>query len=261
MPATMSPAATAPTAFKQQIITLITELHACDTIISDIRTNRRLGTTERLDRLEASLSASQHTINQSFTSWRRVIGSRMDTGDEIARSAIDCATRDLQSTVQRKLRDVATNRVRSKHELEIPGFGELRRRWIAIETSIIMAIDALGERFQSTPPRPQPHYQAPPPPAPAPPAMRPHETIISIAELTTLREHMKNSWVERSLGARQSCFVNVYDENEVRWERPAEGYIKFLPDVSRLQRPVSPDEDEDEQLWDEERPTRRYGGR
>jgi hypothetical protein len=249
--ATMSPT---PQAFKQQVLDLIAELRVCDTLIEAIRTNRRLGTTEKLDRLQSSLSASQRTIESSFTSWRRIIGSRMDLGDESARAVLDRAIRDLQNTVQRKLKDVATNRVREKHEREVPGFGELWRRWIAIENTVISAIDTCGEHYECapvqdnhTPPRPSPIHQYTPQPVQEPtrPRVNPDEVVISIKDLVELRNHMKNSWVERSLGTRGTCFVNVFDENDVRWERP-DGFVKCLPRGARIPRPAYVESDDGE---------------
>lgn len=246
----MSPS---PIAFKQQVSDLIAELRVCDTLIQSIRTNRRLGTTEKLDRLQSALSKSQRTIELNFASWRRVIGSRIEFGDDIARAALDRATRDLQSTVQKKLRDVAANRVKEKHEKETPGFSELWRRWNAIENAVIAAIDTCGERFEcappqnhpalmSGPPRPQPQPQGPPRPM-----LKPDEVIISMKDLAELKMHMRDSWVERSLGGRGTCFVNIFDESDVRWERP-DGFVKMLP-RERRPRPTYVEVDSEEETW------------
>lgn len=246
----MSPS---PTAFKQQISDLVAELRVCNTLIESIRINRRLGTTEKLDRLQSALFKSQRTIELNFASWRRIIGSRMEFGDDIARAALDRATRDLQSTVQKKLRDVATNRVREKHEKETPGFSELWRRWNAIESAVIAAIDTCGERFECAPPqnhpapisapqRPQPQPQEPPRPT-----LKPDEVIISMKDLAELKMHMRDSWVERSLSGRGTCFVNVFDENDVRWERP-DGFVKMLP-RERRPRPTYVEVDSEEDTW------------
>jgi hypothetical protein len=226
-------AAMSPTAFKQQVSTLLSELLECDNIIEAIRVNRRLGTTEKLDRLQSGLETSRVTIEADFNDWRRLVGSRMELGDEMSRGVLARAISDLRGTVQKKLKDVATNRVRERHEREVPGFGELYRRWQAIEVTVIQAIHTLGDRLEAanlTPkptPSPQPRPQPQEPAKPARPQPKSDEAIVSIKELILLTDHLKNSWIEKSVGGR-SCFVNMFDEREIAWEKP-NGFVKMLP--------------------------------
>ncbi|KAF4630476.1 hypothetical protein G7Y89_g7661 [Cudoniella acicularis] len=219
-----------PSAFKQQVTQLISELTRCFELCDAIRANRRLGSThEALDSLQYGLKESAHGIQLEFNALRKVIGSRMDLGDETARNSMNRAIREVQTSIQARLFDIAyRKRDRETHDPELPGFRDLLRKVERIEDTASDTLEDLGQRFESEKqeaakpkPQPQPKKEAPKP------KPKTDEAIISLKELDYLINHMKNSWVEKSV-AGKSLYVNVFDDKKTQWEKP-EGFIKALP--------------------------------
>jgi hypothetical protein len=221
-----------PTPFKQQITQLLSELNRCHELCMAIRQNRKLGpTTDALDNLQSTLASDASSIQTSFVTLRKLLGSHMDLGDDSSRNALNRSIREVQSEIEPKLADIAYKR-REKGETEVPGFRELTRKWKKIEESVDSTLEALGQRIEeskSTPP-PKQHKTEPKPEKKSqqkPIQHKTDEVVISLKELDHLLEHMKNSWVEKSV-AGKVLYVNCFDDKRSQWEKP-EGFIRPLP--------------------------------
>jgi hypothetical protein len=247
-----------PTAFKQQVTQLVSELTRCWELCEAIRANRKLGpTTDALNRLQAGLKSSASSIQVEFTTIRKLVGSRFDLGDETSRHSLNRSIREVQSDIQTRLADIAYKR-RESHDPELPGFRDLLRKWHRIEENVTYTLEDLGQRLEDAKvapkPKPQPKPEAKPEPKPAKqeqPKTKPiphkaDEVVISLKELDHLLEHMKNSWVEKNV-AGQILYVNAFDDRKSQWEKP-DGFIKALPKPTKPQKAP---------VWEEEKPTHK----
>jgi hypothetical protein len=214
-----------PTAFKQQVAQLVSEITRCFELCDAIRTNRRLGSThEALDQLQLGLKDSAHEIQIEYGTLRNVIGSRMELGDETARTTLTKAIRDVQSSIQPRLNDIAYRR-RDSRDPEVPGFRELSRKLAKVEGGVLEALESLGRRLGE--PKPEIPKPTTTPKQPQKPKLKLDEAVISLKELEALMGHMKNSWVETAV-AGKILYVNVFDDKKSQWDRP-KGFIKALP--------------------------------
>lgn len=223
-------------AFRQQVIQLLSDLTRCYELTDAILTNRRLGSThDSFDRLQDGLKASASEIQLWFNLLRRVIGSKMDQGDEKARSAMDISVRDTQMVVRAQLFDIAYKRRDKREPAEAPGFKDLLRRCRVIEREVTDILQNLGQRLEeksddkkitttktyavkSTVDNFEEHNGD-------------EEVAIRLKDLDTLLNHMKNSWVEKRV-AGEILYINKFDAAKTQWERPT-GYIKQLARSSR----------------------------
>ncbi|KAE8448956.1 hypothetical protein EG329_008752 [Mollisiaceae sp. DMI_Dod_QoI] len=232
-----------PTAFKQQIAQLVSELEKCDDLCQAIRSNRRLGSTsDALDLLQHDILNSATSIDSSFKALRSIIGSRMDLGDELARSKLNHSIRELQLTIQPRLSEIAYRRREgsTRDLVEIPGFRKLNERWIKIHYDVSENLESLGHRLKAlakssdSAPTPKPAFKKsePVPAAAAGRVARHDESIISNRQLDDLVAHMKMCWVEKEERG-EVVYVNVFDEKKVQWERPS-GYVKALESRRRV---------------------------
>jgi hypothetical protein len=231
------------TAFRQQVTQLLSDLTRCYELCDAILTNRRLGSThESFDRLQDGLKSSASEIQLQFNLLRKVIGSKMDQGDDKARSAMETSVRDTQMEIRAKLFDVAYKRRDGRNSPELPGFRELLRRWRMIEREVTDTLQSLGQRLEekksdkkaddkkkttaktyevkSTADPYDPYEQE-----------ETEQVTIRLQDLDTLLKHMKNSWVEKWVGG-DILYINKFDSAKTQWEKPT-GYIKHLPRSSR----------------------------
>jgi hypothetical protein len=228
------------TAFRQQVTQLLSDLARCYELCDAILKNRRLGSThESFDRLQDSLKASASEIQLQFNLLRKVIGSKMDQGDEKARSAMQISVRETQMEVRAKLFDIAYKRRDGRDSPELPGFRDLLRRWRMIEREVTETLQDLGKRLEDKKTDDKKDKKA---------TMKSYavrsatsdkyehvdeneEVTIRLKDLDTLLNHMKNSWVEKWV-AGEILYVNKFDAAKTQWERPT-GYIKQLSRSSR----------------------------
>lgn len=240
-----------PTAFKQQVGQLLAELAKCNELCNAIRENRRVGSVHQaLDNLQSGFKDSASRIQVEYAASRKIIGSRMELGDETSRSFLSRAIRDVLSSIQPRLHDVAYRR-RESHDPQLPGFRDLSRKLANIEADVLDALNDLARRIDAAKPEipkpttfkhaPKPQQQQPQPQQPRP--QQKDDLIVSKKELDILVQHMKNSWHEVSV-AGKILYVNAFDDQKSRWDRP-EGFIKTLP---RAPKPAT-------------RPTREHAGR
>ena len=222
-----------PSAFKQQVTQLLSEFNHCLELCNAVLANRRLGSTHQaMDNLQTGLTLSTQSISTEFNTLRKLIGSRMDLGDDTARNSLNRAIREVQSDIQSRLTDIAYPKVdHERREQKAPGFRELLKKLERIEYDVSLNLESLGQRLQAA--------KAPKPSTPAPKKeekLRPksEEVTVSLKELDHLMQHMKNSWVEKKVEGK-SLFVNVFDDKKVSWERP-EGFVKFLPAPKKVVR-------------------------
>ena len=61
--------------------------------------------------------------------------------------------------------------------------------------------------------------------------LKANEVTIMLEKLNFYMEHMNNNWVEMSVNGE-----DVFDERRKQWERPVEGCVKPLPEVSKPTR-------------------------
>jgi len=229
-----------PTAFKQHMGQLISDLTRCYELCDAILDNRRTGSKhESLDRLQQGLKSSASAITIEFGSLRKVFGSRMDLGDDIARQAIKANIREIELDIEKRLSDIANRRNDG-----LPGFRDMLRHVERIDDSVADTLEALGQRLKR--PVEQPAQKKPEVPKPTPKPKKQDEIIINLKELERYTDHMKNSWAE-TVVAGKILYVNQWDEKNNQWERP-NGFIKALPKSSKPTR--VPD-------WDEPLPPRR----
>jgi hypothetical protein len=215
-----------PTAFQHQITELVAHLlrcrEHCDTILTNRRISREHG---NLDNLRAGLKTCSNSIWFEFNALRNILGSRIDLGDETARHAVSRNTRDLEASVEYKLRDIAARRNNGP-----PGFKDILRTVERIEEKVKTAMIDLGSRFGAGTPsstallstamvrvRTAPKLKS---------AMK-SSNRVSLTEVDNLRDHLKDSWEETRVGS-SILYVNCYDRSKTQWTRP-HGYIKPLP--------------------------------
>jgi hypothetical protein len=140
-----------PTAFKQQVNQLISHLTRCYELCDNIIANRRISERhEHLNNLRAGLKAACSAIQIEFNTLRKVLGSRMDLGDDPARHALNRNIRELEIDIEARLYDIASRRTDG-----LPGFRDMLRRVQGIEDGSKDIIEDLGERLRA-PPMPVP---------------------------------------------------------------------------------------------------------
>jgi hypothetical protein len=223
-----------PTAFKQQVTQLISDLVKCYELCDAILQHRRLGSThESFDRLQDGLKSSASQIQSQYNLMRKVIGSRMDQADEKARQAINTSIRDLQLEVRTKLFDIAYKRRDGRDSPPLPGFRDLLKRWRRIEQGVMDTLQALGQRLEEKKSNSSPKRSY---------AVKEvdkyviHEDVadevtIRLQDLDILLDHMKNSWIEKNV-AGNVLYINKFDASKTQWEKPT-GYIKQSKGSSR----------------------------
>lgn len=223
-----------PTAFKQHMSQLISDLTRCDELCYSILENRRTGQKhESLDRLQKGLKLSANTISIEFTSLRKVFGSRMDLGDDTARRAIKANIREIELDIEKRLSDIANRR-----DDGLPGFRDMLRRVERIEDDVADTLEALGQRLEKQAEKKS--EKKPEVPKPTPKPKKQDEIVINLKELAKYTDHMKNSWAE-TVVAGKILYVNCWDEKKNQWERP-DGYIKAIPKSSKPPRVPTWDE-------------------
>jgi hypothetical protein len=211
-----------PQALTQQITLLLQELSHCLDLCTSILANRRLGPTHSaLDTLQSTLTLSSQSISTSFSTLRKLIGSRMDLGDEVSRTAIGRASRDLKEEVVGRLEEIAFPREGRREERA--GFRELGRVVEGIEWEVSKTLESLGQRLQVVKSAPRPTST----PQHKHKGRKPDEVCISLKELDLLMAHMKNSWVEKVDSRGKRIWINALDEKKFVLERP-DGFIKSL---------------------------------
>jgi hypothetical protein len=230
------------TAFRQQVAQLLSDLTRCDELCDAIQNNRRLGSThESFDRLQDSLKSSAGEIQLQFNLLRKVIGSKMDQGDEKARSAMEISVRDTQMEIRAKLFDIAYKRRSGRDSPELPGFRDLLRRWRLIEREVTDTLQNLGQRLEEKKTDDKKEKKDKKKTTTKTYSVKStvedeeheenDEVTIRLKDLDTLLNHMKNSWVEKWV-AGEILYVNKFDSAKTQWERPS-GYIKELTRSSR----------------------------
>ena len=231
-----------PTAFKQQVAQLISHLTRCYELCDNIIANRRISERhEHLNNLRAGLKAACSAIQIEFNTLRKVLGSRMDLGDDPARHALNRNIRELEIDIEARLYDIASRRTDG-----LPGFRDMLRKVQGIEDGSKDIIEDLGERLRAPPmpipiarptttPKPTEKPATPRPATPKP--KKTDEVVMSVKELEKLLSHVKSCWEERNV-AGKTLYVNCFDDTRRQWERP-EGFIKSLPKVAKPPRTPS----------------------
>lgn len=216
-PSQSSTATMSPTAFTHQFTHLLAQISSSLDLCTTIPTTRRLGTTHHaLDTLTSSLHTTTHSLTTEFSTLRALLGSRMDLGDDTARTALKTSIRAIEA-VKARLSDIAYPQGKERREDNLPGFRELARRVEAIEYESSRAIEALGQRVR------------------AEKAPRKREGDGEAGELERLRAMVRNSWVEMVRGGER-CWVNVADEKVVVYIRPVEGFVKVEGKAKKVVR-------------------------
>jgi len=239
-----------PTAFKQHVTQLLSDLQRCTELCTIILQNRRVGNKhESLDRLQTGLIAASKSITIEFNALRAVFGSRFDTGDDICRHAVKGAIRSVELDVEGKLEDIA-----SKRNDGLPGFRDMLRKIQMMEQNVLDNFESFAQRLER--PAPQPTTKVPEskpkPKQPEPKKPKSDEVVMQLKEFEKYIDHMKNSWTE-TLVAGKILYVNAWDEKKLNtWERPSSGFIKTLPKPAP--RPVY----EQPQTQPRRRPTSDY---
>jgi len=213
-----------PTAFKQQVAQILAEMTKCYQFCDAVRENRRLGSThEALDKLQSDIKHGAWNIQSAYDELRDDYGSRVELGDETARTALNRAIRTVQSNIQTRLSEIAY-RQRDSHNPENPGFRKLNDKMTNVEADVLDDLESLGTRFKNaTMEVPKPTT----PKQPVKPKPKADEVIILSKDLDILMQHMKNSWIETSV-AGEIFYVNAFDDKKTQWERP-NGFIKASP--------------------------------
>ena len=229
------------TAFRQQVTQLLSDLTRSYELCDAILTNRRLGSThESFDRLQDGLKASASEIQLQFNLLRKVIGSKMDQGDDKARSAMETNVRDTQMEIRAKLFDIAYKRRDGRDSPDLPGFRELLRRWRMIEREVADTLQGLGQRLEEKKAEKKSDnkkktttksYEVKSTADIYEEQEATEEVTIRLQDLDTLLKHMKNSWVEKWVGG-DILYINKFDSAKTQWEKPT-GYIKQLSRSSR----------------------------
>lgn len=213
-----------PTALKQQVTQLRSELTSCLELCTTILSTRRLGSTHvSFDALYSALPLTIQTITTKSHTLRKLLGSRMDLGDETSRNIINRAIRDVQTDIEPRLQNIAhpPRRDRSSGEPQVPGFKEILRKVSGVEWEVCNALESLSERLQAEKSKP---VQAPAPEPKTKKSRDGDEVLVNIKELAQLLDHLKASWVEYSSEGRK-YYVNVFDKTTT-WERPEGAFIQ-----------------------------------
>lgn len=217
-----------PTAFKQHVTQLLSDLQRCIEFTHLILENRRVGSKhEALDNLRDDLKNTATTVTLEYNTLRKIFGSRMDLGDEISRHALKSAIRSIEYDVQSKLSDIANRRNDG-----LPGFRDMSRHVKLIEQNVSDVLESFAQRLE----RPvvvEPIVKPSPKPTPKPASIpvkpkKADDVVIQLKELERYTEHMKNCWAE-TIVTGKILYVNQYDERKNTWEKPIGGFIKTLP--------------------------------
>ncbi|TVY31631.1 hypothetical protein LSUB1_G008489 [Lachnellula subtilissima] len=203
---------------------LLAEMTKCYQLCDAIRENRRLGSThEALDKLQSDIKHGVWNIQNAYDELRDDYGSRVELGDETARTTLNRAVRTVQSNIQTRLSEIAY-RQRDSQNRENPGFRKLNDQMTNVEAVVLDELESLGTRFKNaTTEVPKPVV----PRQPATPKLKTDEVILLSKDLDILMQHMKNSWIETSV-AGEIFYVNAFDDKKTQWGRPR-GFIKALP--------------------------------
>jgi hypothetical protein len=216
-----------PTAFKQHVSQLVSQLLRCSELCTLILETRRVGSKhEALDRLQSGIKAAASSITIEFNSHRKVFGSRMDLGDDLSRHCVKVATRSIESDIENKLSDIANRRNDG-----LPGFREMLRHIQILEQNVCDAFELFAQRLEKGQFAPTPVSKSQPKPEPIPETKKPKKSddvLIQLKELAKYTDHMKNSWMETRV-AGKILYVNCWDEKKNTWERPSSGFIQALP--------------------------------
>jgi hypothetical protein len=226
-------AAMSPTAFQHRVTELVAHLLRCREHCDAIAANRHISREHgNLDNLRAALKTCSNGVWFEFHALRNVLGSRMDLGDETARHALSHNIRDLEASVESRLRDIALRRVDGP-----AGFKDMLRRVERIEEKVKTAMIDLGGRLGHgaralfLAPVPAAATRMPAILVPSLPKRRATTKTktkkVAFQEVDTLRHHLKESWEETLVGNRV-LYVNCYDKKKTTLVRP-NGYIKPLP--------------------------------
>ena len=211
-----------PTAFQHQITDLVARLRRCREHCDAIAANRRISREHgNLDSLRAGLKTCSNSVWFEFNTLRDVLGPRMDLGDETARYAVSSNIRDLEASVEHKLRDIAARRNDGP-----PGFKDILRKLERIEEKVKTAMNDLSSRLGGIGPASTALMQL----RPNPKIKSSKSKSVSFTEVDNLRDHLKDSWEEIRVGG-SILYVNCYDKTKTQWTRP-NGYIKRLPKPS-----------------------------
>lgn len=238
--------AMSPAAFQHRVTDFMAILRRCredcDAIVAFRHISHEHG---NLDNLRAALNTSSSSVWFEFNSLRNLLGSRMDLGDETARHAMSSHIRDLEASVQTRLRNIALRVI-----VGPAGFKDLLKKVERIGEKVKTTLIDLGVRLNRgarSPPLPLPApvriVRSPTPVAPARPARKPSTKPkkVAFADDDNLRHHLKNSWEEIMVG-NAILYVNCYDRTKTSWTRP-NGFIKPLarrPAPTPVWAPVVP---------------------
>jgi len=210
------------TGFKARVALLTEELSNCIRLCIDIRENRKNGRNNRnLSQLTTALESAQYAIPVEYSATRKILGARMDAGDDSARSEMDGYIWELQNRIKPKLRDIAR-----PHGDKGECLKELLSIWNRTYLDYSNTIGSLSRRIQE---------KAANKPTPDEKPRKPKETegfSISMEEFVRMLEHMKNSW-EETYVAGKVLYVNAFDKNKSQWEVP-DGFIKAYPRRARV---------------------------
>lgn len=233
-----------PRAFEQLLGQLTAEIEECDNLCQAIRRNRCVGsTTTALDGFQLDLLSMASKLNSKYREYRVANGSRMETGDDQARSELNNHIRDLQLTIQSRLLEIANNRIpRNSNGMVSPHFGQLHERYLKICSGVATTINSLGIRFRSEKAfiaRPEEYRSSPEREVRrsyrAEKVPRSDESIVLNRDLEKLVAHMKNSWVEIEDRSGRLAWENAFDSKILVHKRPS-GFIKQARHV-RIQEP------------------------
>ena len=221
---------------------ILESIRFMDETCSAIRSNRNLGhSTTALDNLQNTLEAARLQLFENINSLHEKYGSNLsDYNDPSIDTLNDCSEK-LASELLPRLQRVAYGGTNGNvlgprfgsgsgsSSMENPHFGEITRRFEEIDEVIRNVVETIRNRMEvSLPSSTRPSnssYQ---------PRLRrnlltssetTNETSVNTKALAGLIEHAKNSWFEKPLGGNM-VYVNAYDEDIIRTERPENAYIK-----------------------------------
>lgn len=142
----------APTALKQQVTQLLSELTSCLELCTTIVSTRRLGNTQTsFDALYSSLPMTIQAITTQSLTLRKILGSQMDLGDETSRNVLSRAIRDLQTDIKARLQNIAhpPRRDRTSSGPQALGFRDILQKISGVEWEVCEALDSLSSRLQA----------------------------------------------------------------------------------------------------------------
>jgi len=226
----MSPS---PNAFRLLFFRLQSELTRCYELCIAVRQNRRIGNKhEALDGLEEGLASTISSLQIEYDTLYRIVGSRMDLGDEVARSELNHTISALSNDIRTRLEDVAYKRESSdgysqssRGRRTRPGFNDLARKLNRLEAIVEDTLACLSHRLDPMlllPATPEPKVKLP-----KKPAHSKEKHVLSLQEVDRMMAHMKRCWEEQLVDGN-ILYVNCWDSNDTQWEKPEGGFIKGL---------------------------------